>query len=489
MRRQQDPTPTAGLAATPGSLLARDLGKVYRLYARPADRLRQALRPRRRLFHEHRALHGVGFSVSAGETVGLVGQNGSGKSTLLQLLAGILGPSAGEVAVAGRVSALLELGAGFDPDASGEENVRVYGAVLGLTRQEIEERFATILDFADIGDSVRQPVRTYSSGMLVRLAFAVAVSIEPDVLLVDEALAVGDEGFQRKCFVRMEAMRRRGVTILLASHDPSAILGFCRRALLLDRGELLLDGAPREVVQRYHRLLFAAPAQREVVREAIRRGAGPHPAADETAPAAAPEAAAPPPAEAPRSPPGAARTAGFDPALQTRPSESYDPRGARIEDPRVTTLDGRVVNLLVQGEEYLFRYRVRFAAPQQGVRFGMLLKAKSGFELGGGVSAAPERAIAAVAAGSEAEVRFRFACRLVTGTCFLNAGVVAQVDGEESYLHRLLDVVMVRVIPQEGTLATAAVDFAVRAEVSLLPAPDAVAAGAPSAPPARPPPR
>jgi ABC-type polysaccharide/polyol phosphate transport system ATPase subunit len=240
---------------------AHDLAKEYRLYGRPQDRLRQMLLGgRRRLYHPVGAVDGVSFEIRRGETVGIVGQNGSGKSTLLQLLTGTLRPTRGTCTVRGRVAALLELGAGFDPELTGRENVYLNAAVLGLRRAEVDARFDAIAAFADIGHFLDHPVKTYSTGMFVRLAFAVAVSIEPDVLLIDEALAVGDLRFQIKCLERLRALQQRGVTILLVSHSVDQVKRFCARCLWLDAGRLVMDGPAGLVADRYAEYMTTAAA-------------------------------------------------------------------------------------------------------------------------------------------------------------------------------------------------------------------------------------
>jgi lipopolysaccharide transport system ATP-binding protein len=228
------------------------LGKRYELYAKPHHRLLQTLlRGRRAFYREFWALRGVTLEIARGETVGIVGRNGSGKSTLLQLIAGTLTPSEGAVTVTGRIAALLELGSGFNPEFTGRENVFVNGSILGLTRHQIDERFDAIAAFADIGEFIEQPIKTYSSGMVVRLAFAVAVHVEPDVLVVDEALSVGDTSFQTKCLARVRALQERGVAILLATHSSAMILEYCDRAAYLDRGRLVVAGPTRKIVEYY----------------------------------------------------------------------------------------------------------------------------------------------------------------------------------------------------------------------------------------------
>ncbi|MGU7782443.1 ABC transporter ATP-binding protein [Burkholderia sp. PU8-34] len=235
------------------------LSKCFRIYDKPADRLRHSLATRikipgrrpRQYGRDFWALHDVSFPVRRGETIGIIGRNGSGKSTLLQIIAGTLTPSDGSVTVNGRISALLELGAGFNPEFSGRENVMLSARIMGISSDEIRARFAEIEAFADIGEFIDQPVKTYSSGMYVRLAFAVAIHVSPDILVVDEALAVGDTAFQTKCLTRIRKMQKEGVTILLVTHSTNTLVEYCDRAIYLKRGRLVKDGPCRDVVKLY----------------------------------------------------------------------------------------------------------------------------------------------------------------------------------------------------------------------------------------------
>ena len=227
------------------AIQVKDLSKVYKLYNKPSDRLKETLG-----FHvdarEHYALKHVNFEIRKGETVGIIGTNGSGKSTILKIITGVLNPTGGEVNVDGRISALLELGAGFNMEYTGIENVYLNGTMLGFTKEEIDERLDNILEFADIGDFVNQPVKSYSSGMFVRLAFAVAINIDPEILIVDEALSVGDVFFQAKCYRKFEDFKKEGKTILFVSHDLGSITKYCDRAILLNQGEKIFEGTPKE---------------------------------------------------------------------------------------------------------------------------------------------------------------------------------------------------------------------------------------------------
>lgn len=251
------PTPPSHENPVPVVIDARSVGKMYRIYDRPQDRLKQMLWRGRRLYgREFWALRDVSFTVRKGETVGIVGRNGSGKSTLLQIIAGTLTPTEGEVQVNGRVAALLELGSGFNPEFTGRENVFLNGAILGISRAEMEDRFADIAAFADIGEFIEQPVKLYSSGMLLRLAFAVQSQVDPDILIVDEALAVGDFAFQHKCMSKIKSLQQKGVSILLVSHDISAIKAHCSSAVMLEQGQVYAAGDPDEVcVTFFHRVI------------------------------------------------------------------------------------------------------------------------------------------------------------------------------------------------------------------------------------------
>ena len=436
--------------ATP-ALSVRSLSKRYELYARPVDRLKQTLwRGRRQFYREFWALRDITFALAPGRALGVVGRNGSGKSTLLQLVAGTLAPTEGDVETTGRVAALLELGSGFNPEFTGRENVFLNGAILGLARAEMRALLPEILAFADIGEFVDQPVKTYSSGMALRLAFAVATAVAPRVLIVDEALAVGDEAFQRKCFARIEAIREGGAAVLFVSHSPQQVLELTDVALLLDGGRMLLLDDPRRVVSEYQRLLYAPPAAAARLRD----GALAAPAAAEAAPGEA-------------LPPG---QAGFDASLRSASVVEYAQHGARIVAPRIATPDGAPVNVLVRGDAYVVSYEVTFAAPARRVRFGMMIKTTTGIELAGGTYPPAGASDAAFAAGDRVRLAFAFRCRLFAGMYFLNAGLMGEVDGVDTYLHRLVDAVAFRVQPDPALRPSGYADLEVAASLAPLPA-------------------
>jgi len=423
------------------AIQARGLGKCYHIYGRPQDRLWQSLWPgRKQLYREFWALREVDLDIRRGETVGIVGRNGSGKSTLLQLIAGTLAPTSGSVEVSGRLAALLELGSGFNPDFSGRENVYMNGAILGLDRAEIDRRFDSIAAFADIGEFIEQPVRAYSSGMIVRLAFAVSVCVEPDILIVDEALAVGDELFQRKCYARVRALQDNGAAILFVSHATAAVIELCGRAVLLDAGRKLLDDRPKPVITAYHRLLYGSTAAPGAVAQSE-----------------------PERASAQQTGSGADYDAGLTPSSTV----AYASLGAVIVDPHFETPDGRRVNVLARGEEYQFAYRVAFDREARDVHFGMLIKNKFGAELAGATTAHSGDEIAQVRPGQEARVRFRFRCLFLPDLYFANAGCGANVEGEAVFLHRILDATVFRVQPEGVLTLRGIVDLGMVPDIAL----------------------
>ena len=451
----------------------RGLGKCYEVFARPEHRLAQLfLGRRRRLYREFWALRGIDLEVARGETVGIVGCNGSGKSTLLQLVCSNLEPSCGDVVVRGRVAALLELGAGFNPEFTGRENVFLSATIMGVDEAQMSRRLAEVEAFADIGEHIDQPVKVYSSGMYARLAFAVAIHVEPDLLVVDEALSVGDEAFQRKCYARIEAIRHAGGSILFVSHSAAAIVDLCDRAVLLHHGERLYTGEPKRAVGLYQSLIYASPAQQAAIRDRIvaedRGGASPVLAGAAGGPDDAPAASA-------HSQAGV--RAELDPALVSKSRVVYPPNGASIEEPRLLAADGRHVNCLVGGERYRLEYEVEFYAPAPNVRFYSTLKTVSGTELGGGVHPPLDDAAGVIAAPGRVRVGFSFDCRLNPGTYFFNCGVGGH---EGQVLHRILDALPFRVVARRTLASFGAVDFGFRTahEAVAVPGPAGAAQGA-----------
>lgn len=435
----------------------RNLGKSYNIYKRPQDRLKQSViprlqqlvgRPANRYFREFWALRGVSFEVKKAETVGIIGRNGSGKSTLLQLICGTLSPTTGTVTTQGRIAALLELGSGFNPEFSGRENVYLNGAILGLSKEEIDDRFDAIAAFADIGEFIEQPVKMYSSGMVVRLAFAVQAMVDPDILIVDEALAVGDEKFQRKCFTRLEELKSKGTSILFVSHSGVQIVELCDRALLLERGARLMYTRPLQAVRAYQKLIYApVDEQARLVKE--------YQSADQSNKDLT--AVNHIKMEAVKSPDGALE-ATFDPGLIPETTEIYPEQGAEILSFHMQDMDGRRVNVLNMGQECQLSVCGRFLSNNDRVYFGIHIRSISGTIITG--QRYPENGKfldRIVYAGENFCITYGFKMTLVPGVYFVGAGVWSV--NEPNCLHRIMDALMFRIMPNRESNASGFVDI------------------------------
>ncbi|WFP62234.1 ABC transporter ATP-binding protein [Mesorhizobium sp. WSM4904] len=497
------------------AIRVRDVSKHYVMFERPEDRFKQMVVPRlerlfgrqpRRYFRDFAALSGVSFEIGRGETVGIIGRNGSGKSTLLQIICGTLQPTSGSVEVNGRIAALLELGAGFNPEFTGRENVFLNASILGIPRKEMEWRFDDIARFADIGPFIDQPVKTYSSGMYVRLAFATAINVDPDILVVDEALAVGDEAFQRKCFARIEDIKDRGGTILFVSHGAQTIVQLCTRAMLIDAGELILEGRPKTIVGQYQRLVNASA---ETVTE-IRAGIAElniamsapqvtvigdfsegHSAADpKLAPLATdspadissasssldgaePDALTVSAAETESEPINASALYAdyYDPNLSSKSTVYLEERGARIRDMRITTLSGEQVNVLQMGRRYVFEYMVDFNADATGVGFEFLFKSVTGLVLAGSdTHRARRERTQFVSSGTSLRISFTFNCIMLPGVYLASAGVRGMVDDDFRMLHKVVEGVLIRVASEPDLVAIGYANLDAMPQVALSPA-------------------
>ena len=435
------------------AISVKNLSKVYNVYANPTDRLKQIMWPGNRQFYkEFGALSDINFSVGRGETVGIIGRNGSGKSTLLQMICQTLTPSSGEVKIRGRLAALLELGAGFNPEFTGKENVYLNATILGMSRAEIDSRYESIKEFADLGDFIDQPVKTYSSGMYVRLAFATAINTDPDILVVDEALSVGDEAFQRKCFARIEQIQQRGGTILFVSHAASSILQLCTRAILLDAGEKILEGSPKFVVNHYQRLMNLSGEDALTVRNEIKQLG--------TSQNSESSSASVELSEGDKVEEEEISLESYNPSLIPQSTVNYESQGANIIEPRIVNGAGRQVNVLQMGNEYRYVYSVKFDVTAQKVGFGMLIKTLGGLEIAGGTTSRTKLLLTeSVFPGNVVEVSFPFTCNLVPGTYFCNSGVSGELNGDRQFLHRILDAVMFQVAVESEIYATGVVDI------------------------------
>jgi len=435
-----------------------NLSKCYQIFSSPQDRLKQFVVPplQRALgiecnqyFKEFWSLKDVSFEVKKGETVGIIGRNGSGKSTLLQLICGTLSASSGTVETHGRVAALLELGSGFNPEFSGRENVYMNGALLGLSSGEIDQRFDDIAAFADIGDFINQPVKTYSSGMYVRLAFAVAINVDPDILIIDEALAVGDEPFQRKCYAKIERIRDSGATILLVTHSSATITQMCSRALLLDNGCSLFMGNPKLTIENYYRLIYSSSESIDTIRNELKLKYQDQNLAETVASQSVYKSADNSRFEDKSQDHLVTVDQGlserYDPNLQPLSTFEYETNGAQISNVRIENADGKKVNVLVPDKVYWYCYEVSFKDSVKNVHFGMLIKTTTGNDLGAIGSHPFGQSIPFVSPGDIYSVRFPFHNLFSPGTYFMNAGCGGTFNGDDSFLHRIVDVIAFRV--------------------------------------------
>lgn len=428
------------------------LSKCYQIYDTPRDRLKQFVLPRlqrvlglspRQHYREFWALRDVSFEVKKGETVGIIGRNGSGKSTLLQIICGTLNLTQGMIATHGRIAALLELGSGFNPEFTGRENVFMNAAVLGLSDYETSNRFDEIASFADIGDFIDQPVKVYSSGMVVRLAFSVAINVSPDILIVDEALSVGDELFQRKCFSKIEAIRKTGATIIFVSHSASQVVELCDKAFLIDAGEKIIEGDPKRVVSHFQKLLYAPADRRQLIKNQLIQplSAGMHES----------RGIAGEPAQIIES----AFDEFFDQNLIPSSTVNYEKRGVEICHVEIRSMDGKLVNVLLRGRRYIYSFRANFLDSAQSVRFGMGVRTTSGLFLAGSYSVnGLAKSIEFVKSNSVVCINFEFQCSFNPGVYFMNAAVFGTVGDKEVVLHRIVDAVAIRIMPVFNDIAT-----------------------------------
>lgn len=396
------------------AILLKDVTKVYKLYNKPKDRLFDAfglLRGKRKP-KLNRALDGVSMEIKKGETVGIIGTNGSGKSTILKIITGVLSENSGDVEINGRISALLELGAGFNQQYTGIENVYLNGTMMGFTDEEIKAKLPEILEFADIGDYVYQPVKTYSSGMFVRLAFAVAINIDPEILIVDEALSVGDVFFQAKCYAKFEEFKRKGKTIVFVSHDLSSIAKYCDRVYLLNKGKMLGTGSPKEMIDLYKRVLV-----------------GQYDSESDTA--------------------GEASERTFRVGDETL---EYGTRQAVIEDAYITDEGGRKNSTIIKGTKFTIHLRVKFEDHIPGPIFAYSFKDAKGTEITGTNSMYEKAYTGCGEAGDVMDITFTQVMSLQGGNYLLSFGVTGFSGADFEVYHRLYDCLDVTVVSDKDTV-------------------------------------
>ncbi len=455
----------------------KDVVKIYKLYDKPKDRIKEALGFGKRQKHKlHYALNGVNLKIYKGETAGIIGTNGSGKSTILKIITGVLSPTSGEVTVDGRISALLELGAGFNQEYNGIENVYLNGTMMGFSEKEIDEKLPDILEFADIGDYVYQPVKTYSSGMFVRLAFAVAINIEPEILIVDEALSVGDVFFQAKCYHKFEEFKRLGKTIVFVSHDLSSISKYCDRVFLLNKGDLLGEGSPREMIDAYKRVLVG---QYEISEEqkgiSLAEDADVRHAAGKAAGGAAANAglsggkvdngersnkAAN--GETPGGKAAGAPAQGVNPgALEYGNGQAQILEYYMTDDRHVRT------TAVIKGSEFTLHMKVRFTEHVPAPIFAFSFKDVKGTEITGTNSMIEKSFLEAVEPGQVKTVTFTQKMSLQGGEYLLSLGVTGYRGDTFEVYHRLYDALNITVISDKNTVGYYDMESVVRVEDSV----------------------
>lgn len=406
------------------AIRVKDVKKVYKLYDKPSDRLKEALGVGGKKHKEHHALKGVDLTVYQGESVGIIGTNGSGKSTILKIITGVVNPTAGEVEVNGRISALLELGAGFNMEYNGIENIYLNGTMIGFTEKEIDEKLQDILDFADIGDYVYQPCKTYSSGMFVRLAFAVAINIEPEILIVDEALSVGDVFFQAKCYHKFEEFKAQGKTIVFVSHDLSSISKYCDRVILLNQGDKLGEGEPKEIIDAYKRVLvgqYEVPEKEEntlLDDEQLKKAAV-----------------------------GNAENQGKNPQLL-----EYGNKKAEITEIYMCDEKGLRTTAVVKGSTFTIHMKVKFEEDLPSPIFAFTIKNIKGVEITGTNSMVEKAFLEPVKAGQEIDVSFTQKMDLQGGEYLISFGLTGYEGDEFTVYHRLYDALNVTVISDKDTV-------------------------------------
>ncbi len=395
------------------------LTKMYKLYDKPSDRLKEALGlTKKKIYREHYALHDVNFDIQEGECVGIIGTNGSGKSTILKIITGVLTPTEGEVKVNGRISALLELGAGFNMEYSGLENVYLNGTMIGFSKEEIDARLDDILDFADIGDFIHQPVKTYSSGMFVRLAFAVAINIDPEILVVDEALSVGDVFFQAKCYHKFEEFKKQGKTILFVSHDLSSVSKYCDRVILLNKGVKMDEGSPKQMVDLYKQLLVGQD-----------------------------------PVKQQEEPGSLSKEEKSEGNFQANPNMlEYGNRMAEIIDFEVVDDKGVRSNTIEKGSSFRIRMKVRFNEDIQEPIMAYTFKNIKGTEITGTNTMFEKVQVEKSGKGDVCTATFTQEMNLQGGEYLLSFGCTGYKDGDFTVFHRLYDACNITVVSAKNTV-------------------------------------
>ncbi len=412
----------------------KNISKMYKLYDRKSDRFKEALGlTKKQCYREHYALNNVSFNVKKGETVGIIGTNGSGKSTILKIITGVLQPTAGELMVDGRISALLELGAGFNMEYTGIENIYLNGTMMGFSKEEIDGRIDSILQFADIGDFVYQPVKTYSSGMFVRLAFAVAINIDPEILIVDEALSVGDVFFQVKCYHKFEEFKKLGKTILFVSHDLGSISKYCDRVVLINQGVKISEGLPKQIVDEYKQILVNEEQKLDVEKEK----------AEEMI----------------------TGESDWKKDLVVNPERlDYGEKKAEIIDFAIVDNKGRVTSNIEKGTNFEIKFKVLFHQKIEEPIFAFTIKDLQGTEVTGTNTMYENISTGTVEEGEVRIISFKQRMNLQGRNYVLALGCVGFNDSRFVVYHRLYDVCDINVISDKNTVGFYDMESVVKVE-------------------------
>lgn len=427
------------------------VSKVYKLYNKPSERMKEALGFRKNLnVKEKYALDDVSFDVKKGETVGIIGTNGSGKSTILKIITGVLNQTSGTVDIKGRISALLELGAGFNMEYNGIENVYLNGTMIGFSKEEIDAKLNDILAFADIGDYVYQPVKTYSSGMFVRLAFAVAINIDPEILIVDEALSVGDVFFQSKCYHKFEEFKKCGKTILFVSHDLSSISKYCDRVVLLNKGVKLAEGEPKEMIDLYKKVLVNQVDESDLADKGTMEAelvAADNIDTDEQSKESAQAGI--------KTQDGSAGhvTDSWKSHLTLNPSLSeYGSKLAEIEDFAIIDEQGNITNSLIKGTKFTVKMKIHFHETVQEPIFAYTIKNLKGEEITGTNSMLEHVNTESTVDGDVYEITYVQEMNLQGGEYLMSFGCTGYHEGNFTVYHRLYDVCNITVISDKDSV-------------------------------------
>ncbi len=425
------------------TIKVQNISKTYKMYDSKKNRFKESFSfGKKNLHQKFHALNNISFDIKKGETLGIVGKNGSGKSTLLKIITGVISPSTGKVTTQGKISSLLELGAGLNPNLSGIENIEFKGTLWGLSRKEIEEKKESIINFSELGNFIYAPIKSYSSGMYVRLAFSMAIHVDPDILIIDEALAVGDEAFQKKCYDKILNFQKQGKTILFVTHNTSIIPQLCSRAILLNQGELVADESPKKIVSLYHSLLLNNTTDNSATQ---------------------PKEEEPFFSSHTTEKKDSYNIDDYDAGLVSKTRFEYPFTKAQILNAYIKDKNGKNVNILHVREQYQYCFDVIFHEDCQNIRFGMMIKNLTGIDISG-CGMPDSSTIYDFKKNEKVTFVHQFECLVSKGFYFFNAGIIEMpLNKQEFYIHRIIDALMVKVVNSKRTNHTGLIDLKFKA--------------------------